>query len=574
MKTTTPSVIQWHGEADAEYLRQIRAGGKYIFYTLLQDLYAFSESVCGGRVNHAIGAQLAKELLRKHMPDLLYAVTVRSGSLPEQILWLLEQFLEGKAVLIDPLKVAAQAEGNRMQLRVAYADTGAMVEALKRSGHNPEVAFTNRFQVMEGSLQALFILALHAFSPEQIQSRLNEIEGHFDIRLTDENRFDYERLIEILLEYVGQLRGMREAPEEPEAAESAICRSEAMLGVWERIRKASGTHEMILLSGESGTGKSYYARVIHQLSPRLDGPFIEVGLTSDVGSDNLVQSNLFGHVRGAFTGAEEEKRGLFALADGGTIFLDEIGDASPELQGKLLRVLESKCFKMLGGVEDIRTDIRILAATNKDLPRCVREGSFREDLFYRLNVIRVDLPPLRERRADLPSLVDRLFHKVRMGAQKPNLHLSEEARDRLCGFDWPGNIRQLENALRHAAAFAEGDWVRAEDLPPPIGGPPAATGTGDRATGAGKIVNGEALLRSLPVLPAPEDAPAFVWPCHIDYARREYLKALIQHHRGNLGKIAKHWDRSSENTLLKLIREFDLEDELKAARKSPKEGTE
>jgi DNA-binding NtrC family response regulator len=309
--------------------------------------------------------------------------------------------------------------------------------------------------------------------------------------------------------------------------------------------------------------------VIHRMSKRRDGPLVEVGLTSDVGSDNLIQSNLFGHVRGAFTGAAEEKYGLFALADGGTIFLDEIGDASLELQAKLLRVLDTKSFKMLGGIEDRKVDVRIIAATNRDLARLVREGGVREDLYYRLNVIQVELPPLRDRLEDIPALVVRLFEKVCRDAGVQGKSLSDEALGLLCSFDWPGNIRQMENALRYAVAFADGTEITAEDMPEPVQEAPVARkkGPGKPAVAGGAVVDSEALRRVLDTVPPAPNAQSFDWPGHVDHARREYMKVLIEHCNGNLSEVARHWDRSSERTLLKLIREFGLEDELQAARK-------
>ncbi len=230
-------------------------------------------------------------------------------------------------------------------------------------------------------MQALLERTVRGMESGQLERRLRSLSGEFLLHLTGRNRFHYENIIDLLLSYVRRLGERR--PRAAAGAAAATSASPAMATALDGIAKAAACEETVLLCGESGTGKSYYARHIHRTGARRDGPFVEVGITADVGSENLVQSNLFGHARGAFTGAEEEKHGLFALADGGTIFLDEIGDASPEVQAKLLRVIETKSFRMLGGLDDIRADVRILAATNRDLEALVGDGRFREDLFYR-----------------------------------------------------------------------------------------------------------------------------------------------------------------------------------------------
>jgi DNA-binding NtrC family response regulator len=336
----------------------------------------------------------------------------------------------------------------------------------------------------------------------------------------------------------------------------------------------------MLLLGESGTGKSFVARRIHELSPRADRPFVEVGLTSDVGSDNMVQSDLFGHEKGAFTGASEYKEGLFSLADGGTIFLDEIGDASPEVQAKLLRVIESSTFKRLGGVRDIRVDVRVIAATNRDLDAMVREGSFREDLYYRLKVIPVTLPPLRERPEDIVPLVDYLLERAAPRGGAPRTFAPGLAA-RLADYPWPGNIRELDNALRHASAMAAGDEVTAADFPSPVrdclgaGGParePAVVPPGDdqaAPAGAGPVIDAEALRAAIrstdPLSEAMVEHPEEV-PAHFAHAKRVYLEALIDECGGDLALISRFWDRSSEKTMRKLVREMGLEEKLNLAR--------
>jgi len=556
--------IRWRGEGEAEYLRRVRAGGKYIFYTLLQDLYVFAEEKCGAEVGLEVGRELTIELLRRHLPDLLQATAFTSGTLAEQIGWLVERFLGGSTGEVYRLSRETKDGGKRIEMTIAFRHPAKLTGGLQQAGHRPEEAFRRSFQTVHGALAALLEKAVHGHQPDQLRADRKELEGRFTLELSETNRFHYEGFIEILLDYVRRLHERSRAESDLFTAEGALCSGRAMRSVWERIRKASASGETVVLCGESGTGKSYFARIIHAMSGRRDGPIVEVGLTSDVGADNLIQSNLFGHVRGAFTGADEEKHGLFALADGGTLFLDEIGDASLELQAKLLRVLETKRFKMLGGVRDVEVDVRILAATNRDLQEEVRAGRFREDLFYRLNVIRIDLPPLRRRPEDIPALAERLLDRIGADANRPDLRLPEETMDVLASCPWPGNIRQMENALRRAVALSESPDILPADLPPEIleaGPPPPRDGKAPAPA-----LDADALARMLAEAPRTAGEASFDWPGHVDHWKREFMRALINHHRGNLARIAEHWDRASPHTLLKWIREAGLEEELQAAR--------
>jgi two-component system response regulator PilR (NtrC family) len=219
----------------------------------------------------------------------------------------------------------------------------------------------------------------------------------------------------------------------------------------------------VLITGESGTGKELAARAIHFLSRRRDKPMVVVNCAAIPA--NLIESELFGHVRGAFTGAVSDRRGLFRTADGGTIFLDEVGDLPLALQVKLLRVLQERSFTPVGGQAQVAVDVRIVAATNRDLEAEVAAGTFREDLFYRLNVIRLQMPPLRERTDDLPLLVDHFLARFAESLHRPACKLSPAAMRRLYAHSFPGNIRELENIIEHAVALAESDIIREDDLP-------------------------------------------------------------------------------------------------------------
>ena len=495
---------------------------------------------------------------------MLQVTLAHSGNLREQVTWLVDRMVSAATGSVYRLDFDWDGPASTLRIRVGYRFPDEMAAYLRKAGHSPERAFANSFEVFNG-VQALMERTVLGMDSGQIERRLYSLHGEFLLHLTDRNRFHYENIIDLLLTYVRRLDERKSRGAEAAAGEIAPSSSALMRAALDGIRKAAASDETVLLCGESGTGKSYYARQIHATGARRDGPFVEVGITADVGSENLVQSNLFGHVRGAFTGADDEKQGLFALADGGTIFLDEIGDASAEVQAKLLRVIEGKTFRMLGGTHDISSDVRIVAATHRDLEALVREGQFRQDLFYRLNVIRVELPPLRERANDVPGLVQVLLRKVCAEAGRQEKVLSAGAFEALCAYGWPGNIRELENALRRAVAFCEGVEIGLADLPATIAGArqPAA---GDGGPPAASVVDDASLERAMSAGPPAPGTPAHAWPAHVDYARRRYLRALIRHYHGNLSRIAEHWDRSSENTLRKTVREFGLEDEVRRAR--------
>jgi len=235
-------------------------------------------------------------------------------------------------------------------------------------------------------------------------------------------------------------------------------------------QRAAGTNSTVLLLGESGTGKEVFAHTIHQWSPRRDKPFVVVNCVAL--SEHLLESELFGHEKGAFTGAHQAKKGKFEAAHGGTVFLDEIGDMPPSLQTKLLRILQDHEFERVGGTRPISTDIRVLAATNRDLDEAVRVGRFRADLFYRLNVIRIALPPLRERREDIPALAQHFMARYAAETKRPVRRITAEAMDLLRRHDWPGNIRELANTIERAVVLCANETITPADLALPGLHPP------------------------------------------------------------------------------------------------------
>ena len=242
-----------------------------------------------------------------------------------------------------------------------------------------------------------------------------------------------------------------------------IGRSEQMLTVFRMIETIGRTNSTVLITGESGTGKDLVARAIHFHSLRRDQPF--VALNCGAVPETLLESELFGHIKGAFTGADSNKKGLVEVAERGTIFLDEIGEMNATMQVKLLRVLQDRKFRRLGGTEEVQADIRVIAATNQDLPKRVEEGKFREDLYYRINVISIELPPLRDRREDIPLLAEHFLGKFSALMQKPVLTISHEAMDLLMAHEWRGNVRELENVIERAVALEQTPAVLPESLP-------------------------------------------------------------------------------------------------------------
>jgi len=249
-------------------------------------------------------------------------------------------------------------------------------------------------------------------------------------------------------------------------AATIVGTSAAICELRRTVERVAPSDATILIEGETGTGKEVLARAIHAASPRSERPFVVVNCAAL--PETLMEAELFGHERGAFTGAEAQRKGRFEVADGGTIFLDEVGEMQPTAQAKLLRVLHSGEFERLGGTESLQTDVRIIAASNRDLREAVDSGTFREDLFFRLSVIRLRVPPLRERREDIPLLANHFLRVYGRKNQREDLGLAPDALAALTTYHWQGNVRELENAIEAAVVMAQGPLVRREDLPPSI----------------------------------------------------------------------------------------------------------
>ena len=275
-----------------------------------------------------------------------------------------------------------------------------------------------------------------------------------------------------------------------------IGRSEKMLEVFRLVETVCRTNSTVLISGESGTGKELVARAIHALSLRRDHPFVAVNCGAM--PEALLESELFGHIRGAFTGADKDKKGLIEAADGGTVFLDEIGEMPPTMQVKLLRVLQDRKYRRVGGTDEDSSNIRVIAATNRDLPKFVGEGKFREDLFYRLNVIPVKMPALRDRADDIPLIAEHFLAKYTREMNKTIESFAPEALAALGAYPWPGNVRELENTVERAVALESGRRVELAALPEHVReGRPATSKAGDSMVEAGDGFNLERHLQDI-----------------------------------------------------------------------------
>jgi DNA-binding NtrC family response regulator len=334
--------------------------------------------------------------------------------------------------------------------------------------------------------------------------------------------------------------------------------SARMQRIFRLVRKVAPTDSTVLLLGESGTGKELIARSIHLQSRRAQGPFVPVNVAAL--PESLIESELFGHARGAFTGAAAERQGLIEAADHGTLFLDEIGDMPLATQVKLLRTLESSELRRLGDNALRVVDVRVVAATHRDLAREVAEGRFREDFYYRLNVVQIELPPLRERREDIGLLASYFLERASARAGRAGLAFAPEATQVLERYDYPGNVRELENAIEHAVVVSEGPVITPADLPAAIRSPrllepgePRRTGTGQaRQDGAaareprGRGPRGE---------PAPEDDRYLTWS--LAEVEKEHIQRVLARHRGNATAAARQLG-VSRTTLWRKLREYGL----------------
>ncbi|MBI4572845.1 MAG: sigma-54-dependent Fis family transcriptional regulator [candidate division NC10 bacterium] len=345
-------------------------------------------------------------------------------------------------------------------IRMPDLDGLALLRGLREANPDVSVILMTAFGTVEAALEAIRDGAY-----DYVSKPLHLDELLLSVRRAVEQR----RLVR-------ENQRFRQALQDRYHLENIVGVSPRMLDVFKLIARVAPTRSTVLITGESGTGKEIVAHTVHSNSPRAAGPFVTIDCAGL--AETLLESELFGHVRGAFTGAVAARRGLFETGNSGTVFLDELGDIGPNTQAKLLRVLELQEIKPVGGNESVRIDVRLIAATNKDLQTEVREGRFREDLFYRLNVERIHLPPLRERREDIPVLAHHFLRKFGEANGRAIGGIASETMARLEAYSWPGNVRELENAIERAVAVSTHPILLPDDLPLHLAGPVAATEAG------------------------------------------------------------------------------------------------
>jgi two-component system, NtrC family, response regulator AtoC len=388
-----------------------------------------------------------------------------------------------------------------------------------------------------------------------------------------EKPFEQEQIRQVVAKAINTYSlARRDArPEEPTTTRGRfrlVGQSPAIRQIFAIVEKVASTPSTVLITGESGTGKELIARALHENSSRHAGPFIKINCAAI--PKTLMESELFGYDKGAFTGAVGAKPGRFELAHGGTLFLDEIGEIPVEMQVKLLRVLQESEFERVGGIKTIKVDVRLVTATNRDLVQEIALGGFREDLFYRLNVVPIHIPPLRERREDIPLLADHFIAKFNDRLKKQITSIALEAVERLVTYNWPGNIRELENLMERTVLFCEGPEIRLSDLPIEIGGLPHATLPEDSGRAAPSPV-GLAAAPPPVVLaptPVPGSLPAAAVPtsslkeavrAETERVEREMIQRALDETGGNVTQAARKL-KISRKSLQTKMKEFGLRD--------------
>jgi DNA-binding NtrC family response regulator len=374
-----------------------------------------------------------------------------------------------------------------------------LIEEVRKRGLSVTVIVTTAFGVVDEAVQAMRLGAYDFLTKPYDVNRL---------RLVVERALR-ERTLQ------DEIVHLREQLDNRYAFHNILSKNPSMLAIFELINNVADTNTTVLIEGETGTGKEQVARAIHQSSTVRNGPLIAVNCAAL--PENLLESELFGHEKGAFTSAVGQRRGRFELAHGGTIFLDEVGDIPAAMQAKLLRVLQERRFERVGGTESIEVDVRVIAATNRSLQKLVKQKRFREDLFYRFNVVKIDLPPLRERGEDIPLLATHFAVKYARPGEQPK-PISPEAMEVLLRHRWPGNIRELENAIERACVTSREPQILPQDLP-------------------ADLING-ATPRTPFAIDLEHPLPEVLKNVSADI-EREYLKKALQKTHGNIGRCAK-----------------------------------
>ncbi len=393
-----------------------------------------------------------------------------------------------------------------LDLKMPGLDGFKVMEKIKEENPETPVIIITAYASIESAVEAMkrgaFDYLAKPFTPEELRVIIR--------KALDSRKKFFEDI------------SLRQVIEEKLDFDMVIGKSKLMERVFDIVRRVSPSESTILIIGESGTGKELLAREIHKHSLRKNAPFVVVDCGALV--ETLFESELFGHVKGSFTGAHETKHGRFEVANGGTIFLDEISNISLNIQAKLLRAIQEREITRVGSSKPIKVDVRILAATNENLAECVRRGAFREDLFYRLSVVPIHLPPLRERKEDIPFLLEHFLKKYNKKTRKNIKGVSEAAMKALLDYDWPGNIRELENTIERAVVFCDSEYIELDDL----------------------VYHG--LGSSLGLL-----NPLGGKPKTLSEMEKEYIRIALQFFQGNKSKTAKSLgiDRKTLNAKIK-----------------------
>ncbi len=376
-----------------------------------------------------------------------------------------------KIMIVDDERSILDSVGGILEdegYKIILVDGGKPCLEMLESGELPDLVLLDIWMPDMDGIEVLKVIKKQwAFLPVIIMSGHGTIETA--VKATKLGAYDFiekplsiEPLI-LTIENALKFKDLQEEnrllKEKTKRVVSITGKSKKIMQLKEQIRIVAPTDAWVLIQGENGTGKEIVAQTIHRLSKRSHKPMVEVNCAAI--PEELIESELFGHEKGAFTGATSMKRGKFDLANGGTLFLDEIGDMALKTQAKILRILQEQKFERVGGSKTISVDVRIIAATNKDLEEEIKKGNFREDLYFRLNVIPIEIPPLRERKEDIPLLVDEFLKEFSNGRVK----IEEDALNALCDYDWPGNIRELKNLIERLVILSKEDTIRIDDLP-------------------------------------------------------------------------------------------------------------
>ena len=412
---------------------------------------------------------------------------------------------EGYAVLVNPGTPSIYEDIEQKEfdlvisdIKMPQVDGMEVLRRVKAEKPTVPVIMITAYASVKQAVEALRLGAMdYIMKPFDIE----------EIKVLVANGLEHRRLLE-------ENKILKQALREETSFENMIGKSRPMQEVFTLIEKVAATDSTVLITGESGTGKELAARAIHANSRRRDRAFVSINCAAL--PENLLESELFGHVKGSFTGAISDKKGMFETAHAGTIFLDEVGETSPWTQVKLFRVLQERMIRRVGGTEEIPVNVRIIAATNQNLRKRIEEGKFREELFYRLNVISVDMPPLRRRPDDIPLLIQHFLRKhcERMGRKIKRL--TPEVTTALTKYSWPGNVRELENIIERLCAVEERETITAESLP-------------DDVVEAGRV----------PVGGAPVLLPGFDLEAHLDQVAQAYLKEASEKAAGNMRRMAE-----------------------------------